>query len=66
MLNDKIYGKNDQFFIDYIDKDIRKSTEIGRHCLHSSKLAFSFGSDKIFQEAGLPQDLAEIWDAAHR
>jgi len=66
VLNDKIYGKNDQNFIDYIDKDRVKSTKMGRHCLHSSKLAFAFGSEKIFEETGLPLDLAEIWDAAHR
>ena len=64
VLNDKIYGKNDQFFIDYIDKDSRNDSETARHSLHSSKLAFSFGSENILQETGLPDDLAEIWNTA--
>lgn len=65
VVNDKIYGKDDQYFIDYIDKDAKKNFKIGRHCLHSSKLWFSYGSEQITQETGLPQDLAEIWNAAH-
>ena len=64
VLNDKIYGKNDQFFIDYIDKDAQNNKEAARHSLHSSKLSFSFGSEAISQEIGLPVDLAEIWNAS--
>jgi len=64
VLNDKIYGKNDQFFIDYIDKDSENNKNIGRHALHSSKLSFSLGSEEIHQEIGLPNDLAAIWNAA--
>ena len=64
MLNDKIYGKNDQFFIDYIDKDTQNNKRAARHSLHSSKLSFSVGSEVISQEIGLPVDLAEIWNAS--
>ena len=64
VVNDKIYGKNDQFFIDYIDKDSLNNKNIGRHSLHSSKLSFNFGSETIQQEIGLPSDLAEIWNAS--
>ena len=66
VVNDKIYGKNDQFFIDYIDKDNRNGHEIARHSLHSSKLAFSIGNESVFQETGLPNDLTEIWMSCHR
>ena len=65
VINDKIYGKDDQYFIDYIDKVTKKTSKIGRHCLHSSKLSFSYGPDEISQEIGLAKDLAEIWNAAH-
>ena len=63
-MNDKIYGKNDQFFIDYIDKDTQNNKKAARHSLHSSKLSFSVGSEAISQEIGLPVDLAEIWNAS--
>ena len=64
VLNDKIYGKNDQFFIDYIDKDIQINKNLGRHSLHSSKLSFTFSSEQISLQVGLPEDLAEIWNAS--
>ena len=63
VLNDKIYGQNDEVFIDYIDKDTRNEPKMARHSLHSSKLSFVFGTEAISQEIGLPEDLAEIWDA---
>jgi len=63
VLNDKIYGQKDDVFIDYIDKDNRKGPRMLRHSLHSSKLSFVLGSEAIYQEIGLPEDLAEIWDA---
>jgi 23S rRNA pseudouridine1911/1915/1917 synthase len=62
VLNDKIYGKKDEVFIDYIDKDTRNEQKMARHCLHSSKLSFVFGTEAICQEIGLPEDLAEIWN----
>jgi len=37
---------------------------MARHSLHSSKLSFVFATDSISQEIGLPEDLAEIWNAA--
>jgi 23S rRNA pseudouridine1911/1915/1917 synthase len=61
VLNDKIYGKNDQVFIDYIDKVTKNEPRMARHSLHSSKLSFVFGTESISQEIGLPEDLAEIW-----
>ena len=64
VLNDKIYGQKDQVFIDYIDKYHPNTPKIARHSLHSSKLSFSYGSDAISQEIGLPEDLTEIWGAA--
>jgi len=65
VLNDKIYGQKDQVFIDYIDKDKRNEPKMARHSLHSSKLSFVFGTEAISQEIGLPEDLAEIWDACN-
>ena len=64
VLNDKIYGKKDKVFIDYIDKDNINYNKMPRHSLHSSKLSFSYGSEAISQEIGLPEDLAEIWNAS--
>ena len=64
VLNDKIYGQKDEVFIDYIDKDTGNSHKIARHSLHSSKLSFVFGTEKIYQDIGLPSDLAEIWNQA--
>jgi 23S rRNA pseudouridine1911/1915/1917 synthase len=64
VLNDKIYGQNDKVFIDYIDKDNINSHKMLRHSLHSSKLSFSYGSEAISQGIGLPEDLAEIWNAS--
>jgi 23S rRNA pseudouridine1911/1915/1917 synthase len=66
VINDKIYGQNDQVFIDYIDKDTRNKPKMARHSLHSSKLFFVFGTEAISQEIGLPEDLAEIWGACNQ
>jgi 23S rRNA pseudouridine1911/1915/1917 synthase len=64
VLNDKIYGQKDELFIYYIDKDNINQLKMPRHSLHSSKLSFSYGSDVIYQQIGLPNDLAEIWGTA--
>jgi 23S rRNA pseudouridine1911/1915/1917 synthase len=64
VLNDKIYGQKDEVFINYIDKDNVNQPKVPRHSLHSSKLSFSYGSDVIYQQIGLPNDLSEIWGAA--
>jgi len=64
VLNDKIYGQKDEIFIDYIDKETSNDHKMVRHSLHSSKLSFVLGSEAIFQEVGLPEDLVEIWDQA--
>ncbi|MEY2851787.1 MAG: Pseudouridylate synthase, RNA-specific [Verrucomicrobiota bacterium] len=61
VLNDKIYGKDDSYFLDYIDKAIENRPKFMRHCLHSFKLAFNLGSDAFTAEIGIPEDLAEIW-----
>jgi len=62
VMNDKIYGKNDEYFIYYIDKDNKKSNEIGRHCLHSWKLEIALGSEVISDEIGMPYDMEQIWN----
>jgi len=64
VVNDKIYGQKDNVFIDYIDKGNINKPKMARHSLHSSKLSFSYGSEAIAQEIGLPADLSEIWGAA--
>jgi 23S rRNA pseudouridine1911/1915/1917 synthase len=65
VLNDKIYGQKDEVFIDYIDKDTRNAPKMARHSLHSAKLSFVLGTEAICQEIALPEDLAEIWNAAN-
>ena len=62
VMNDKIYGKNDEFFINYIDKDLKNRQEIGRHCLHSWKVNFNLDEKSVSEEIGLPADMAEIWN----
>jgi len=75
VLNDKIYGKNDAYFINYIDKEKPEGSEFERHCLHSNKLAFKppLGSevketgsevDLILVEISLAPDLQAIWSEA--
>jgi len=78
VVHDKIYGKNDQYFIDYIDKDLNKTAEYHRHCLHSSRISFQlashleinksithdFGPKEVFAEIPLAEDLEVIWREA--
>ena len=66
VLNDKIYGKNDDHFISFIDKVNQKSNKIGRHCLHSSRLSFELvgGSEAVMVEIPLANDLESIWSDA--
>ena len=61
VLNDKIYGKKDEYFINYIDKVFKNRGKFGRHCLHSSKLEITFGSEFITEEIGIPEDMDHIW-----
>ena len=66
VLNDKIYGKNDDHFINFIDKVNQKINKIGRHCLHSSRLSFELvgGSEGVVVEIPLANDLESIWSDA--
>ena len=68
VLNDKIYGQNDEFFLNYIDKDTQNKTKMARHALHSYKLHFTLdlGSevDSVSVEIPLAEDLNSIWVAA--
>ena len=62
VLNDKIYGKNDEYFLNYIDKEFQNRAKFDRHCLHSSKIDLNLGEEKVSEEIGLPADIAEIWN----
>ena len=68
VLNDKIYGKNDDYFINYIVKDTQNKPKIARHSLHSSKLHFALHSgsevDSVSVEIPLAEDLESIWSDA--
>ena len=64
VLNDKIYGKNDEYFINYIDKVLENKPKLPRHCLHSSKIEFIFGAEIVSAGQGLPEDMSEIWSAS--
>lgn len=66
VLNDKIYGKKDEYFLDYIDKVSQNNKDIGRHCLHSCKLDFALvsGSEVVSLEIGMPEDMEAIWAKA--
>lgn len=61
VLNDKIYGKNDDFFLSYIDKAKENNDKIGRHCLHSAKIELNIGAELIAVQIGIPEDMDEIW-----
>lgn len=66
ILNDKLYGKDDDFFINYIDKAKSNFLFLPRHCLHSSKLFFDPDQNlhefHFSMEIPLAEDLAEIWN----
>ena len=72
VLNDKIYGKKDEYFLTYIDKVFQKTNIFGRHCLHSNRLSFSLvsgsevGSEVVSVSVEIPlaEDLNSIWMAA--
>ena len=66
VLNDKIYGKKDDYFINYIGKETLNRHLVGRHCLHSSKLRFELESESQPVEAEIPlaEDLECIWSDA--
>jgi 23S rRNA pseudouridine1911/1915/1917 synthase len=78
VVNDKIYGKEDEYFINYIDKDTQFIGHLGRHCLHSARLTFKLvlgsevgtgvgaevGSEVVSVEIPLAEDLKSIWDGA--
>ena len=53
VVNDKIYGKNDDIFINYIDKDTKNICGIGRHCLHSNKLTFTLKLGSEVEKVGV-------------
>jgi len=62
VLNDKIYGKDDSFFINYIDKACENKPKIPRHCLHSSKIEFKLGAELVSAEIGMPEDMSKAWE----
>ena len=66
VLNDKIYGKNDEYFINYIDKDNKNRLNLARHSLHSFKLAFRLESEPFETEIGMPDDMSKIWAAVSK
>jgi 23S rRNA pseudouridine1911/1915/1917 synthase len=53
VVNDKIYGKEDDYFINYIDKVHQNKKYTGRHCLHSSKLIFALVSGSEVEKIGV-------------
>jgi len=53
VVNDKIYGKEDDYFINYIDKVTKFNKELARHCLHSSRLAFNLVSGSEIEKIGV-------------
>ena len=78
VVNDKIYGKEDEYFINYIDKVSQLIGDLGRHSLHSTRLTFNLvlgsdmgtgvgaevGSEVVSVEIPLAEDLKSIWDGA--
>lgn len=63
VLNDKIYGKKDDYFINFIDKERQKTAKIERHSLHSSRVGFKLTneSEAVLAEIPLAEDLESIW-----
>jgi 23S rRNA pseudouridine1911/1915/1917 synthase len=64
VVNDKIYGKPDNVFLNYIDKEAKIVTEMARHSLHSSKISFFWLNSPIFCEIPIPADLSAIWEGS--
>lgn len=75
---DKIYGKEDDFFLNFINKVVSDDVKMPRHCLHSSKLSFFWCQDfssgngncgvpevqDFSVEIPLAEDLEAIWREA--
>jgi 23S rRNA pseudouridine1911/1915/1917 synthase len=64
VVNDKIYGKPDNVFLNYIDKEAKIVTEMARHSLHSSKISFFWVNSSISCEIPIASDLLAIWEGS--
>lgn len=58
ILHDKIYGKTDDIFLNYIDKGIKNIPETPRHCLHSSRIDFLLSPEQPSKGFGREQSRA--------
>jgi 23S rRNA pseudouridine1911/1915/1917 synthase len=63
VVGDKIYGPNEQLYLDFIKNgwtlELEEQLILPRHALHSTKLAVA---DELEWTSGLPPDLAEFCD----
>ncbi len=64
LLGDKIYGGNEQNYLDFIAQgwtpELAERLHIRRHALHACSLRFQFGAQKIEVKSPLPADLASL------
>ena len=66
VVGDKIYGKNEKYFLEFLEKgnskDLLKALEINRQFLHASKITFfhPFKKKVMFVKAPLPIELLKF------
>jgi 23S rRNA pseudouridine1911/1915/1917 synthase len=66
VVGDKIYGPNEMFYLDFIEKgwteEMQRSLLLKRHALHASSLMFDWNDETFSVSVPLPVDLRNFWD----
>ncbi|MDR0534686.1 MAG: RNA pseudouridine synthase [Verrucomicrobiales bacterium] len=66
VIGDKIYGPNEMFYLDFIEKgwteEMQQALLLKRHALHASSLAFDWNDEPFAISVPLPADLRAFWD----
>lgn len=66
VVGDKIYGPNEMFYLDFIERgwtvEMEKSLLLRRHALHAASLAFMWNGEPVEIVVPLSKDLAEFWE----
>ena len=69
VVGDKIYGPNEMFYLNFIEKgwteEMQQTLLLKHHALHASSLAFDWHDEKIAISVPLPTDLQEFWHKLH-
>lgn len=67
IVGDKIYGPDQQYFLDFIEHgwtpELEARLELPRHALHASRIRFERPDDPLEFSAPFPKDLASFWNS---